>query len=63
MLFTAFILFQALFGLKLYDSYKSLVMAGYQGWFNTGSDGANRFLLFLYFFLFSVMYILFSGWV
>ena len=25
-----------------YTSYKGLVMAGYQGWFNTPEDGANR---------------------
>lgn len=25
-----------------YDSYTGLVMAGYQGWFNTPDDGANR---------------------
>lgn len=27
---------------KEYNSYKGLVMAGYQGWFNTPDDGANR---------------------
>lgn len=26
---------------KQYDSYEGLVMAGYQGWFNTPDDGAN----------------------
>jgi hypothetical protein len=25
-----------------YNSYKGLIMAGYQGWFNTPTDGANR---------------------
>src|SRR5690606_33996755 len=27
---------------KEYNSYKGLVMAGYQGWFNTPNDGAKR---------------------
>jgi hypothetical protein len=27
---------------RQYNSYKGLVMAGYQGWFNTPDDGANR---------------------
>lgn len=29
-------------GSKQYNSYKGLVMAGYQGWFNTPGDGAKR---------------------
>lgn len=31
-----------LFAQKQYNSYKGLVMAGYQGWFNSPDDGANR---------------------
>ena len=26
----------------IYNSYRGLVMAGYQGWFNTAEDGANK---------------------
>ena len=31
-----------LFAQKQYDSYSGLVMAGYQGWFNSPTDGADR---------------------
>ena len=31
-------------GGKQYNSYKGLVMAGYQGWFNTPGDGAMGFV-------------------
>ena len=45
-LFLSFIFFSMYLaaedGVKRYDSYKGLVMAGYQGWFNTPDDGANR---------------------
>lgn len=33
---------QSFIGKKTYSSYQGLVMAGYQGWFNTPDDGANR---------------------
>ncbi len=32
----------SLFSQKKYDSYSGLVMAGYQGWFNTPDDGTQR---------------------
>lgn len=32
----------ALYSQKHYDSYSGLVMAGYQGWFNTPADGTGR---------------------
>jgi hypothetical protein len=45
-LLCAVLLFQVLSGdvqaMKRYDSYEGLIMAGYQGWFNTPDDGANR---------------------
>lgn len=33
---------QDIIGKKTYNSYRGLVMAGYQGWFNTPDDGADR---------------------
>lgn len=33
---------QDIIGKKTYNSYRGLVMAGYQGWFNTPEDGAGR---------------------
>lgn len=41
-LFIIFVSFQTSISASKFDSYKGLVMAGYQGWFNTPGDGANR---------------------